>query len=109
MNQSVSGCVVDETTGEPLTSPDIRLYRIGVSGETCNALNEHGCFSLPDDLGCFRVYGVLVGQAAVPQLSSPFNECPRLYQQLRFEVPDKLTFEECLSCLLTPRFIESCQ
>jgi hypothetical protein len=48
MNQSVSGCVVDETTGEPLTSPDVRLYRIGVSGETCKALNEHGCFSFPD-------------------------------------------------------------
>ncbi|MGF7183898.1 hypothetical protein [Tunturiibacter psychrotolerans] len=48
MNQSVSGCVVDETTGEPLTSPDVRLYRIGVSGATCNALNEHGYFSFPD-------------------------------------------------------------
>src|ERR1700678_4396113 len=45
MNQSVSGCVIDETTGEPLTSPDVRLYRIGVPGETCTVLNEHGCFS----------------------------------------------------------------
>jgi Transposase zinc-binding domain len=35
MNRSVSGCVVDETTSEPLTSPDVRLYRIGVAGETC--------------------------------------------------------------------------
>ena len=48
MNQSVNGCVVDETTGEPLTSPDVRLYRIGVAGETCTVLNEHGCFSFSD-------------------------------------------------------------
>jgi Carboxypeptidase regulatory-like domain len=48
MNQSVNGCVVDETTGEPLTSPDVRLYRIGVSGETCTSLDEHGCFSFSD-------------------------------------------------------------
>jgi hypothetical protein len=48
MNLSVNGCVVDETTGEPLTSPDVRLYRIGVSGETCTVLNEHGCFSFSD-------------------------------------------------------------
>jgi len=48
MNRSVSGCVVDETTGEPLTSPDVRLYRIGVAGETCTTLNEHGCFSFSE-------------------------------------------------------------
>ena len=48
MNRSVRGCVVDETTGEPLTSPDVRLYRIGVAGETCTTLNEHGCFSFSD-------------------------------------------------------------
>jgi hypothetical protein len=48
MNQSVSGCVVDETTGATLTSPDVRLYRIGVPGETCSMLNEHGCFSFSD-------------------------------------------------------------
>jgi hypothetical protein len=48
MNQSVNGCVVDETTGEPLTSPDVRLYRIGVSGETHAVLNQHGCFSFRD-------------------------------------------------------------
>jgi hypothetical protein len=48
MNRSVSGCVVDETTGEPLTSPDVRLYRIGVVGETRTMLDEHGCFSFAD-------------------------------------------------------------
>jgi hypothetical protein len=48
MNRSVSGCVVDETTGKPLTSPDVRLYRIGVVGETCTTLNEHGRFSFSD-------------------------------------------------------------
>jgi hypothetical protein len=48
MNQSVIGCVVDETTGEPLTSPDVRLYRIGVVGETRTPLNEHGCFAFSD-------------------------------------------------------------
>jgi hypothetical protein len=48
MNQSVTGCVVDETTGEPLTSPDVRLYRIGVAGETRTPLNEHGCFAFSD-------------------------------------------------------------
>jgi hypothetical protein len=48
MNQSVAGCVVDETTGEPLTSPDVRLYRIGVPGETRIPLNEHGCFAFSD-------------------------------------------------------------
>jgi len=48
MNRSIKGCVVDETTGEPLTSPDVRLYRIGVAGETCATLNEHGCFSFSD-------------------------------------------------------------
>jgi hypothetical protein len=36
MNQSGNGCVVDETTGKPLTCPDVKLYRIGVSGETCS-------------------------------------------------------------------------
>jgi hypothetical protein len=59
MNQSVSGCVVDETTGEPLTSPDVRLYRKGVLGETITVLDEHGCFSFADlsagdySLGCY--------------------------------------------------------
>jgi carboxypeptidase family protein len=48
MNQSVNGCVVDETTGEPLTSPDVRLYRIGVPGETVTVLDKHGCFSFAD-------------------------------------------------------------
>jgi hypothetical protein len=48
MNQSVSGCVVDEVTGEPLTSPDVRLYRTGIVGESCTVLNEHGCFSFSD-------------------------------------------------------------
>lgn len=48
MNHSVTGCVVDETTGEPLTSPDVRLYRIGVAGETRPPLNEHGCFAFSD-------------------------------------------------------------
>jgi hypothetical protein len=48
MNQSVSGCVVDETTGEPLTSPDVRLYRIGVPGTNITVLDEHGCFSFAD-------------------------------------------------------------
>lgn len=48
MSQAVTGCVVDEITGEPLASPDVRLYRIGVVGETCIPLNEHGCFTLPD-------------------------------------------------------------
>jgi hypothetical protein len=48
MNQSVNGCVVDETTGEPLTSPDVRLYRVGVPGETGISLNEHGCFAFSD-------------------------------------------------------------
>jgi hypothetical protein len=48
MNQSVRGCIVDETTGEPLTSPDVRLYRIGVPGETVTVLDEHGCFSFAD-------------------------------------------------------------
>jgi Carboxypeptidase regulatory-like domain len=48
LNQSVSGCVVDETTGEPLTSPDVRLYRIGVPGETVTVLDEYGCFSFAD-------------------------------------------------------------
>lgn len=48
MNQSVTGCVVDETTGEPLTSPDVRLHRIGVVGETRIPLNEHGCFAFSD-------------------------------------------------------------
>jgi hypothetical protein len=33
MKGSVGGCVIDETTGEPLTSPEVRLYRIGVPGE----------------------------------------------------------------------------
>jgi hypothetical protein len=48
MNPSVNGCIVDETTGEPLTSPEVRLHRIGVAGETCATLNEHGCFSFSD-------------------------------------------------------------
>jgi hypothetical protein len=48
MNRSVSGCVVDETTGNPLTSPDVWLYRIGVAGETRTTLDEHGCFSFAD-------------------------------------------------------------
>jgi hypothetical protein len=48
MNYSVTGCVVDETTGEPLTSPDVRLYRVGVAGETRTPLNEHGCFAFSD-------------------------------------------------------------
>ncbi len=48
MNRSVSGCVVDETTGEPLTSPDVKLYRIGVPGEAVTVLDEHGCFSFAD-------------------------------------------------------------
>ncbi len=48
MTQSVTGCVVDETTGEPLTSPDVSLYRIGVVGEMCASLNEHGCFAFSD-------------------------------------------------------------
>jgi hypothetical protein len=48
MNRSVIGCVIDETTGEPLTSPDVRLYRIGVPGETRTTLDEHGCFSFAD-------------------------------------------------------------
>jgi hypothetical protein len=48
MKGSVSGCVIDETTGEPLTSPDVRLYRIGVPGETLTVLDKHGCFSLDD-------------------------------------------------------------
>jgi hypothetical protein len=38
MNPSVNGCIVDETTGEPLTSPEVRLHRIGVAGETCATL-----------------------------------------------------------------------
>ncbi len=49
MNLSITGCVVDETTGEPLTSPDVRLYRTGVAGEThSTSLNEHGCFAFSD-------------------------------------------------------------
>jgi hypothetical protein len=48
MNQSVSGCVVDETSGEPLTSPEVRLYRIGVPGETRTLLDQQGCFSFDD-------------------------------------------------------------
>ncbi len=48
MNRSVSGCVVDETTGDPLTSPDVWLYRIGVAGGTRTMLDEHGCFSFAD-------------------------------------------------------------
>jgi hypothetical protein len=48
MNRSVNGCVIDEITSEPITSPDVRLYRIGVAGETCTTLNEHGCFSFSD-------------------------------------------------------------
>jgi hypothetical protein len=48
MNHSVTGCVVDETTGAPLTSADVRLYRIGVAGETRTSLNEHGCFAFSD-------------------------------------------------------------
>lgn len=48
MSQSITGCVVDETTGEPLTSSDVWLYRIGVVGETRIPLNEHGCFTIPD-------------------------------------------------------------
>ena len=48
MKQSVSGCVVDETTGEPLTSPDIALYRTGIPGKTRTILDKHGCFSFAD-------------------------------------------------------------
>jgi hypothetical protein len=48
MNRSVNGCVVDEITSEPLTSPDVRLYRNGVVGETCTILDEGGCFSFSD-------------------------------------------------------------
>ncbi len=46
MHQSVTGCVVDETTGKPLTSPDVRLYRIGVAGEKHIPLDEYGCFGV---------------------------------------------------------------
>jgi hypothetical protein len=48
MNRSVSGYVINETTGERLTSPDVRLYRTGVAGESRTMLDEHGCFSFAD-------------------------------------------------------------
>jgi hypothetical protein len=48
MSQSVRGCIVDETSGEPLTSPDVRLYRSGVPGETLTVVDEYGCFSFAD-------------------------------------------------------------
>ena len=48
MKGSLSGCVTAETTGEPLTSPEVRLHRIGVAGETMTVLDKHGCFSFDD-------------------------------------------------------------
>jgi Carboxypeptidase regulatory-like domain len=48
MKGSVSGCVIDETTGEPISSPEVKLYRIGVPGVTPTVLDEHGCFSFAE-------------------------------------------------------------
>ncbi len=48
MNVSITGCALDEASGKRLTSPDARLYRIGVLGEILAVLDEHGCFSFSD-------------------------------------------------------------
>lgn len=40
--------VLDQVTGERLTSPHVMLYRIGIPGETLADRNEDGSFSFTD-------------------------------------------------------------
>ena len=48
MSRSVTVHVLDQTTGERLTPPDVMLYRIGVLGEIRAESNEDGSFSFTD-------------------------------------------------------------
>ena len=45
MNGAITGWASDVSSGDRIASPDVRLYRIGVPGETCAVLDEHGSFS----------------------------------------------------------------
>lgn len=44
-NGSISGWLVDKSTGERLVSPDVRLYHIGVPGEIVGEVDKRGTFS----------------------------------------------------------------
>lgn len=48
MHGSISGCLLDGTTGERLSSSEVMLYRIGVRGETRAVIDERGGFSFTD-------------------------------------------------------------
>jgi hypothetical protein len=48
MGRSVTVHVLDQTTGERLTPPDVMLYRIGVPGENRAESNKDGSFSFTD-------------------------------------------------------------
>lgn len=45
---SISGCLLDGTTGERFSSSEVMLYRIGVRGETRSVIDEGGGFSFTD-------------------------------------------------------------
>jgi len=69
MNQSVNGCVVDETKVKLLTSPDVKLYRIEVSGETCSIDTA----ALEDSVRCLRyLYLQLRNSDSSPSRAAPF-------------------------------------
>ena len=48
MTAAITGWVSDGLNGLRIVSPDVRLYRIGVPGETCAALDENGNFSFSE-------------------------------------------------------------
>jgi hypothetical protein len=48
MGRSLTVHVLDQTTGERLTPPDVMLYRIGVVGESRAESNRDGSFSFTD-------------------------------------------------------------
>jgi len=48
MRGSISGCLLDPTSGDRLSSPEVMLYRIGVIGETRASIDERGFFTFAD-------------------------------------------------------------
>jgi Carboxypeptidase regulatory-like domain len=48
MEKSVTVRILDGSTGEMMTSADVRLYRIGTPGERCAVTNEDGSFWFDD-------------------------------------------------------------
>jgi hypothetical protein len=47
LNSSISGCVIDKVSGEPLNSPRLAIHRLGVVGETFVSIDEKGFFTFP--------------------------------------------------------------